>query len=183
MKKPSKRTNIKGHFISILVRYSILAIVAIPNLYLFYLIFAPLTVYPIYFLLNLFFDVALAGRTIYVGGGSIDLIDACIAGSAYYLLLILNLTTPKIIIKKRIKMLALAFGALLLVNLIRIFLMSLIFLSDSSWFEITHRLFWYLGSIVFVVGIWFFEVWFFKIKETPLYSDIRELYRNSTFKK
>lgn len=112
-----------------------------------------------------------------IGYRSIELIGACIAGSAYYLLLIFNLSVPDVKLKKRFKMLAFAFLAFLVINIIRIFLLSILFLSNSQWFDITHKLFWYVGSIVFVVGIWFFEVKYFKIKKIPIYSDLRFLFK------
>ena len=59
----------------------------------------------------------------------------------------------------------------------------MIFISGSSLFDITHKLFWYFGSIIFVVGIWFIEVKYFKLKEIPFYSDIKLLYENSFLKK
>ncbi|MDP2628503.1 MAG: pacearchaeosortase [Nanoarchaeota archaeon] len=161
----------------IFLRYIILIIVAFPNFYLLYLIFTPLTLYPVYFLLNLFYDVSLRGDFIMIGYRSIELIGACIAGSAYYLLLIFNLSVPDVKLKKRFKMLAFAFLAFLVINIIRIFLLSILFLSNSQWFDITHKLFWYVGSIVFVVGIWFFEVKYFKIKKIPIYSDLRFLFK------
>ncbi len=174
---------ISKQFINIFVRYIILFAVAIPNLWLFYFIFTPLTLYPVYFLLNLFFDAAVAGNTILIGNFPIELIDACIAGSAYYFLLILNLSTPKINLKKRLNMIGFAFAFLLILNILRIFLLSSVAISGSYWFDIAHKLFWYLLSIVFVVGIWFTEVKIFKIKEIPLYSDVKFLYKKSLMKK
>lgn len=169
--------------INILIRYLVLLVVAFPNLYLFYLIFTPLTLYPAYFLLNLFSDTILVGNILTIEHISIEVIDACIAGSAYYLLLILNLSTHGIELKKRIKMVLLSFSSLLLLNILRIFFLSLLFISGSVWFDFTHKLFWYLLSIVFVIGIWFAEVKAFKIKGIPFYSDILVLYNKSMLKK
>ena len=170
-------------FLDIFVRYIILVIVAIPNLWLFYFIFAPLTIYSVYFLLNLFFDASLMSNIILIGKHPIEIISACIAGSAYYLLLILNLSVPKIKLDKRIKMIVLSFASFLVINILRIFLLSLVFLTGSSWFDITHKLFWYLGSVLFVIGIWFAEIRLFKIKEIPFYSDIKFLYKQTNLKK
>jgi len=178
MKTISKR------FIDIFLRYLILILIALPNLWFFYFIFTPLTFYPVYFLINLFFNSSLTGNTITITNCfPIEIIKACVAGSAYYLLLILNLSTPKIKIKKRLQMAILAFASLLIINILRIFLLSMIFISGSSLFEITHKLFWYLGSVIFVAGIWFIEVKYFKIKKIPFYSDIKLLYENSFLKK
>ena len=178
MKKISKK------FIDIFLRYSILILVALPNLWLFYFVFTPLTVYPVFFLINLFFNSSLTGSTISIADCSlIEIIKACVAGSAYYLLLILNLSTPKIKLQKRINMILLAFASFLIINILRIFLLSMIFLSGSFLFDIIHELFWYLGGVIFVAGIWFIEVKSFKIKKIPFYSDIKLLYKISNLKK
>jgi exosortase/archaeosortase family protein len=170
-------------FLDIAVRYILLIAAAFPNLFIFYAIFTPLTIYLSYFMLDIFFDATLNGNIIQVAGVfPIEIIKACVAGSAYYLLLILNLSTPKIKINKRIKMLAIAFASFLVLNLLRIFLLSLLFMTKSPLFEATHLVFWYLISIVFVVGIWFVEVKIFNIKEIPFYSDLKSLYKNSVLK-
>ena len=171
----------KYSLLSIFLRYIILIIVAFPSLWIFYLIFTPLTVYPVYFLLSLFFPVSLISKTIILISGNvpIEIIEACVAGSAYYFLLILNLTTQGIKSKTRIYMILFSFAVFLLINIIRIFLLSLLAISGSSFFDITHIVFWYALSTVFVIGIWFFQVKVFKIKEIPIYSDIKFLYKQS----
>ena len=170
-------------FINMFIRYIILILIALPNFWLFYLIFTPLTVYSVYFLLSLFFDTTLMENIILINELPIELIPACIAGAAYYLLLILNLSVPKMKFKKRIKTIFFSFISLLILNILRIFVLSLVFLSGNSFFNVAHKLFWYLGSTVFVVGIWFAEVKIFKIKEIPIYSDIKFLYEKSILKK
>ena len=178
MEKVSKQIS------SILIRYTIMVIIALPNLWIFYFVFTPLTIYLVYFLLNLFFHCSLTGNFITLENRFlIELINACIAGSAYYFLFILNLSTPKIKFKKRVKMILLSFASLLIINILRIFLLSLVLISGSSWFDITHKFFWYFTSIIFVIGIWFIQVKLFKIKEIPFYSDISFLYEKSNLKK
>lgn len=162
-------------YLDIFVRYLVLVLIGIPNLWLFYTIFTPLTVYPVLFLLGLFYDTVLLGNVILVNNFfPIEIISACVAGSAYYLLLILNLSIP-MEIKKRIKLLAFSFASLLFINILRIFIFSLIFISGKSFFDFTHILFWYLGSVVFVVGIWFAGVKIFKVKAVPVYSDLQTI--------
>lgn len=170
-------------FQSILIRYALLLVSAFPNFWIFYLIFTPLTIYPIYFLLNIFFDVSLIGRTLIIGDLSIKFINACIAGSAYYLLLVFNLSIPNVVFSKLIKMIVFSFVSFLIVNLIRIFVLSLLAISGSSYFSITHAIFWHLISTVFVVAVWFAEVKLFKIKTIPFYSDIKFIYNKSSLKK
>jgi len=165
----------------IFLRYLIIILIAFPNLFIFYFIFTPLTVYFVYLLLNIFFDASVSGNIIDIPNYSIEIIKACVAGSAYYLLLILNLSTPKIKLKKRLKILGFSFGFLLIVNILRIFLLSLFL--GSYWFDITHKLFWYSLSTIFVIGIWFTSVKLFKIKEIPVYSDMKFLFKHSFLKK
>jgi exosortase/archaeosortase family protein len=113
----------------------------------------------------------------------IEIIEACVAGSAYYLLLILNLSTPSIKFPKRFKLILISFASLLIVNIIRIVFLSAVFVTGASWFDIAHKVFWYVGSIIFVLVIWFLEVKYYKIKSIPFYSDLKFIYKNSALKK
>ncbi len=186
MKKKVKRNkNDFNDFSNILLRYFILVLIAFPGLSIFYFIFTPLTVYPVYFLLGLFFDVVLLSKIhLLINNIPIELIPACIAGSAYYLLLVLNLSTPKIKLKKRIRAILFSFAAFLILNILRIFFLSIVAVSGSEpLFDITHKLFWYLVSTVIVVGIWFAEIKIYKIKKIPFYSDMKFLYKKSLMKK
>ena len=174
----------KHEILGLIVRYLILIAAAIPNLFIFYFIFTPLTAYPSYWILGFFYSSTLASGHIIILNNTlpIELIQACIAGSAYYLLLILNLSTPGIALGKRVKMLLWAFGTFLILNVLRIALLSAMAYSGSNFFAITHVLFWYAISTVFVVLIWFAEVIAFKIKSIPVYSDILFLYRKAASK-
>jgi len=167
--KQKKRT-----ILSIFTRYLILIIFGI-FLFLFYKIFLPLTIWPVYFLLNLFYNVSIAGNLLAVAGVKIEIINACVAGSAYFLLLILNLTTS-MKTKQRIYSIIFSILSLLVLNILRIFFLSILYIENFTFFEITHKLFWYALSIIFVVGIWFLTVKIFKIKNIPVYSDIKSLY-------
>jgi exosortase/archaeosortase family protein len=171
------------HSWDLILRYSILIIIALPGLDLFYYFFMPLTTFPVYGLLNIFFNATLNLNIIQIGELSIEIIDACVAGAAYYFLLILNLATPKINITKRLKVIGISFGIFLIINILRIFILSLIYFVNNPIYEFTHKLFWYLGSTIFVVAIWFFVVKIFKIKKIPFYSDLKFLYSKSILQK
>jgi exosortase/archaeosortase family protein len=179
-----KRVKNKKEFNSydLIVRYSILIFLGI-FIGVFYKIFAPLTIYPVYFILNLFYPVYLLSNILMVNSTIIEIISACIASSAYYLFVILNLSTTDIETKKRIKMLLIAFLSFLILNILRIVFLSILYVSGSSWFDFTHELFWYLISVVFVVGIWFAQVKYYKIKTIPFYSDLKVIYNISLFRK
>ena len=78
----------------IIARYSIIVFLSVQNFWIFYFIFTPLTIYPVYFILQTFVDAVLIKNIIVVNTQlPIEIIDACIAGSAYYILAILNLST------------------------------------------------------------------------------------------
>ncbi len=157
-------------------RYFLLIISALFNLGVFYLIFTPLTVYPVYWIIKLFFDAALLGNIILINQSiPIEMIRSCIAGSAYFLLFILNMSIPNIKPEKRIKMILLSFLSLLALNILRIVILIFVFMFGASLFDITHKIFWYALSTIFVVGIWFAEVKICRIKEIPVYSDLKLL--------
>ncbi|MBI3622835.1 pacearchaeosortase [Candidatus Pacearchaeota archaeon] len=168
--------------LSLFSRYVFLALIAVFAFDFIYTIFRPLTIFPVYYLLRIFFNASLNHNIIFIGI-PIEIIDACIAGSAYFLLLFLNLSIPKIKFSKRVKLILFSFLVLLLINIFRIFLLSLLAASGSSLFDIAHKFFWYSLSIIFVVGIWFFEVKLFKIKQIPVYSDLQPLYKMSSLRK
>src|SRR3989344_2806794 len=169
-------------FVGIFIRYLVIILISLPGLYVFYAVFKPLTIYPVYFLLSLLFNVSLQGHTLFIKQIPIEIIGPCIAGSAYSLLFVLNLALPKINLKKRILMISLSFLTFLLINILRIILLSILYISGSSWFDFTHKLFWYGISTIFVIGIWFLEVKLFHIKEVPFYSDLKYLYKKSSLK-
>lgn len=177
MKKESKK------FLIIILRYLILALIAIPGFDFFYMIFLPLTKFPVFYLLSLFYDPVVLGNSIFIFDKSIEIVGACVAGSAYYFLLILNLSTPNIKRLNRIRMIFAGFLVFLLINIIRIFLLSVMYLNDSQFFDFTHKLFWYLGSTLFIVIIWFVQVKKNKIRSIPFYSDLKYIYGKSSFKK
>ncbi|MCA9485415.1 MAG: pacearchaeosortase [Nanoarchaeota archaeon] len=164
----------------LILRYFILVVLGV-GLYfdLFYLIFTPLTVYPVYWISSLIFENAhlIGGNLIFFSGVYAEIIPACVAGAAYFLLLILNLTT-QMEIKKRLKNVAFLFIAFLIFNMVRIVIFSGLLVSGSQYFDEAHFLVWYLGSTFLVVALWFVSVWLFKIKEIPFYSDFRELFRD-----
>jgi exosortase/archaeosortase family protein len=164
---------------SIFFRYLILILAAIPNLFIFYFIFTPLTIYPLFGLFKIFLkDVVLINNNFFISKiFVINIIKACVAGSAYYLLFILNLSVPKISFKKRFKMILFSFSLFLILNILRIFILTLIVISNSSAFELIHKMLWYSGATIFVVFIWFLEVKFFKIKSIPVYSDIKSFFK------
>ncbi|MCX6748424.1 MAG: pacearchaeosortase [Candidatus Pacearchaeota archaeon] len=154
-------------------RYLFLVILGL-NLWLFYYLLTPITVIPSFYLIKLFTQTSLSGITITIGLASIKLVSACIAGSAFYLLLILNLTC-RIKLLVRVKSIIFSFILLLIINIIRIVIFSLLFVSSFSLFNSLHLLVWYGFSAIIVVGVWLLTIKVFKINQVPVYSDLKFL--------
>jgi len=168
----------------ILLRYMLLLVItllyalfpAVYNLMLY------LTIYPTNLLINLFYSSYILNNSIITEHVIIKIIPACVAVSAYFLLLILNLTTD-MKARQRIYSLVFSFIALLLINILRIFLLSILLITQFVYFDIVHKFFWYVLSILIVIGIWFLSVYLFKIKNIPVYTNINYLIKKIKRKK
>ncbi|MEK6844525.1 MAG: pacearchaeosortase [Nanoarchaeota archaeon] len=164
--------------IQLLARYLILIILSIGNLYLFYAVFTPLTVYPVSWILNIFYNAFIMNETmINLNGIIISIIPACVAGAAYYLLLVLNMTTP-MKINKRIKSILFLFLSFLALNILRMIIFSTLYLNGFEYFNLAHKTVWYAGSTIILAGIWFVNVWIFNINKIPVYTDINEIVKS-----
>jgi exosortase/archaeosortase family protein len=139
---------------------------------LFYAIFGLAT----RFFLKLFLkDSLIVENLLIVKNLTIEIIPACIGGSAYYLLLALNLLTP-MKIKKRILFIILSFLLFFSFNLFRLlFLIFLELKGIQTYFY--HKALWYFGSTIFVFFTWFICIKIFKIKEIPVVTDFFVLKR------
>jgi len=163
---------------NLFIRYFILILIALPNLEVFIFIFTPLTIYSTYLILALFYPILLSGSSLILDSSVIEIVRGCVAPSAYYLLLMLNLTTPNIHIKKRLLLVLVSFILFFIANILRIVILSVLFFDNFIYFDIIHTIFWYFLSILFVIIIWFFLVYIFKIKSIPFYTDIKSLYKH-----
>lgn len=161
----------------IAARYLLLLVASANNLWIFYFLFTVATIQTSAFLLRFFYPVEVYGSAILVENSIISMVKACVAGAAYYLLLILNLTTSKIRFRKRI--LVFLFDALLffVLNTARISLLAVMQARNLAVFDITHKIFWYGISTIYVVLIWLLTIKIFRIKEIPVYSDFAFLKR------
>ncbi len=168
-KREFKIRNLIGRYVLLLI---LVLIISYSNF--FYELFLRATIYPVSWLLGLFYASSVFKSVLFVNSLSIELIPACIAVSAYALLLILNLTAP-LPIKKRIYSLAFSFIVLLLFNILRIAVFSVLLANDYPYFEQLHAFFWYFLSIALVVLIWFSTAYVFKIKNIPIYTDFKSI--------
>lgn len=157
------------------VRYFVLIVLGLFNLYLFYKIFTPLTVYPVFLILKELFGAELIASTkIYTRGIVIELVKACVASAAYYLLTILNMTTP-MSNSKRIKSLVFLLLSFLVLNIARIIIFTVLYSNGLRYFDILHKGIWYFGSTILLIIVWFTNVRIFHIKNVPVYTDFKGL--------
>lgn len=160
----------------IFVRYLLLLLLALPNLFLIYAIFTPITLYPSYWAINALYGATLSGTFIQFDGNSIELVSACIAGAAYYLLIVLNLTTP-MQSSQRWKSIFFLLLTFLILNILRIVIFTILLQNHFTYFDFAHKLVWYAGSTVFVVVLWFVNVLLFRIKNVPVYTDAHLIFK------
>ncbi len=167
MDKQSKR--IFGMFI----RYFLLLLAGIGNLYIFYKILTPLTIQSAGAMISLFTQTIIVGNLIFTKGVIIEIVPACVAGAAFYLLFLLIFSTAEVKPKTQFIAIITATAILFLLNITRITFLTLIV--DKAYFPIAHWVLWNLASTIFVVAIWFLIVKIYKIKSIPFYSDIKYL--------
>ena len=159
---------------NLFARYLVIVLLGLGNLYFFYKILTPLTVNTVTKILSLFSEVTITHSTLYLDGLTIEMIPACIAGAAFYLLTILVFSTPNL--KPRIRFLALFTSLLFLfiLNVLRIII--LISIAGTLYFNAAHWIFWHLVSTIFIVAIWIAVIRMYNIKGIPVLSDLEYLY-------
>ncbi|MFH1802156.1 MAG: pacearchaeosortase [archaeon] len=163
--------------VNLAVRYFALIVIGLFHKQIFNFIFTPLTYWPVVGILSVFYDnvTSLPGNVISYANVYARIISACVAGAAYYLLLILNLTTPMKAIK-RLWSIVFLMALFLVLNILRIVIFAGIATGGGNFFDVAHMVMWYFGSTIMVVLIWFLTVGLFKIKEIPVYTDMKSLY-------
>ncbi len=172
---------------NLILRVFIALITGIFSSIIFYTIFFPLTYYPIYYFFKVInFDVILQPITssLIFSNVIVTFIEACIAASAYYLLLLLILSTKDITLKNSLKMFLYGSLLILILNIIRIIILIFVLIySGKDFFNTIHIFFWRFVSTIYVAGVWIYLVWKFKIRNIPIYSDLKYLYDKSFLKK
>ena len=165
----------KLNLFDLLFRYSLILLLGIGNIFLLSIILTPATIYSLFFLLSLVYSqITLSGNLILLNSYTIEIISACVAVSAYYLLIVLNLSTP-MPLKTRIYSLFCSLIALFTINILRLFILAIFFVNSFAFFDLIHKVFWYGLSTIFILIIWFSLVKLFNIKEMPIYSDLKKL--------
>ncbi len=153
------------------------------NPFVWYWIFIWPTMLLPYFLLKIFgFEavLSLSSFTIYSGNYALEFIEACVASSAYFLLSLLILTTKDIGWKKMLKMFFVGGFLILVMNILRVMIIIIVLLTlGGNWFNIIHLTFWKLISTLYVFLVWILLIRWYKIKNIPIYSDIKYLYNEA----
>lgn len=158
----------------LMIRYGLMIILAL--LIPFYqLVLLPLTIYPVHLMLSMFYDITLIESSLFTEHVRIDIITACIGVAAVFLLMLLNLATPSIKLKKRFKLFLITLAAFLVFNWLRIFILSVLFIEGAILFNQLHIFSWYVVSTLAVALIWIITTKYFNIKDIPLLSDIEYL--------
>ena len=119
------------------------------------------------------YEVIRRGSSLIVNNITLEFVDACIASSAYYLLLFLILLTKDIKIVTMLKMFLLGSLIIFLGNILRIFILIIFLLEKGyDWFNLIHLTLWYGVASVFVFLVWIYLIRKYKIKNIPIYSDV-----------
>ncbi|MAG45265.1 MAG: hypothetical protein CMH63_00640 [Nanoarchaeota archaeon] len=139
--------------------------------------FFPLTLNFSYYIYRLIdSQVFLIDTYLITFNNSILFTPACAAISAYFLLLLLTVLTKDIKFLIRIKIFLLASLALFIINLLRILiLIGILEKYGLNTFQQTHNIFWILFGSILVALIWILLTKYYKIKSTPIYSDLKYL--------
>ena len=163
---------------SIFIRYSLALLVALSSsIFSFFLL--PLTMYTTYFLLRLFSSVQMIEGALQFGEVRFLFIPACAATLAYILLLECILLTRGISFQKALKMFFCGALAVFFMNVLRILLLIWVYVEyGKNYFDVLHILFWQFVSVFFVVAVWIALVEYFHIKAIPMWSDVKDIFRN-----
>ena len=162
--------------IGMFARYFALLLIGTNSLYVIYKILTPLTIRITTAILSIFTSPTLIGNFIVLTGVTIEIIPACVAGAAFYLLLILTLSVHNVKPIIRTKATITAIAILFALNILRI--LFLITIIKSTHFQTVHWIIWHFVSTIFVVGTWFAIIKIYKIKSIPIYSDIKYLIKS-----
>ena len=169
--------------LGLFARYFSVLLIGSGNLYVIYKVLTPLTIHVLNTILSIFTTTELGGNIIHLRdlGIGIEMVPACIAGSAFYLLLLLVMSTADIKPETRTKALVSSFAILFALNILRI--MILVPVANTPYFETAHWILWHLISTLFVVGVWLITIKLYEIKTIPVYSDIKYIKSLIRFKK
>lgn len=154
---------------------ALVIIFLIPSLML--LIFSKPTIYLSYYSLKLLsYNPILVNNDIIINQAVLTFIPACVATSAYYLLIALVFLTKDLKLKTIIYSIVLGSSLILLFNILRVDILVFILLNFSkNLFDTLHLFIWKFLSGIYVALVWLLLIKIFKIKTIPVYSDVKYL--------
>ncbi len=160
----------------LIIRYFLAIILMVFGLNIIYLLISNLTFKLSYYSLFYYNPKLISDISFLIGNNKLNFIPACTAASAYLLLILLILSID-LNLKKTIKVFLTGSLLILVANIIRIdiLIISLVEFGSGA-FETLHLFFWKILSTIYVVLLWIFLTKIFKIKEIPVYSDLRKIY-------
>ena len=158
---------------NLFLRYLTILILGTGNFYLIYKALTPLTIHTTNLLLNIFTPTTLTEDIIRFNQATIQIVPSCVAGSAFYLLLILLFSTANIKPTTRLYAILTATATLFILNITRILILAS--LTTTPNFETIHWIFWHIVSTIFVAATYIATTKLYKIKSIPVYSDIKYL--------
>lgn len=145
---------------------------------LLYFFLSPATFYASYYSLFFLDPLFLDQASFAINGVKLIFIPACVAASAYLLLLLLTFLTD-IDFSKAVKMFLLGVIFIFAGNLLRIdFLIFILLKYGSQLFRTLHLFVWDVVSTLYVVLVWIILTKIFKVKEIPIYSDFNKFYEH-----
>ncbi|HLC73603.1 MAG TPA: pacearchaeosortase [Candidatus Nanoarchaeia archaeon] len=160
-----------------LVLRILLLFVVIPK-FLFMIFFIPTIIFPYIILKFIGYNIILdfSSQSLLINDLTLNFISACVATSAYQLLAILILLTKDLSFKRMLKIFIVGSLMILLVNIVRILILSLVFINYGyESFNSLHILLWRGAASFIVFFVWIGLVKIFKIKNIPLISDMSYL--------
>ena len=146
---------------------------------MYYLFFIPTIIFPYLILKIIGFNIMLdfSNSNLYLDNIILNFISACVASTAYHLLLILILLTKVLNIKKIVSMFLLGSLMILAINIIRVVVLSYTFINYGyEAFNSLHLLLWRGAASVIVFLIWIILIKIYKPKAIPVISDLIYLY-------
>ncbi|MBS3108771.1 pacearchaeosortase [Candidatus Woesearchaeota archaeon] len=155
-----------------------LAIVLLP-IDIFYILLLKPTLYVSSIFLSSYKPI-ITNDAIIINNIVLKFISACIATLAYVLLLLLILLTKDLGFKNGVKLFLTGSIIIFIANIIRVdFLIYAYFEYGSNLFSKLHLFIWQFLSGIFVAFVWVFLSYIYKIRNIPVYDDIKELYNRS----
>lgn len=167
------------YYKKLVIRISLALLLLLVPINIFYFIFLKPTLLLSFITLNAYNPTVISDSLI-INNEILRFVPACIATSAYYLLVILILLTKDLKFGKALKLFLVGAFVIFIANIARIDLLVIALLEFGiEWFDRLHLFIWEFLSTIFIAILWIFLTRKFDIKTIPAYSDLRYLMKES----